>query len=188
MEKPPNPGSVLGGNQQNSFMGAVAGIYDATGARIGFFNRAEDAEYVVSLSAHIEALEARLAEAKAERDEYYARGFGLRSHVVRYLNRNVSKETLREAFMRWESASGTRFSISPAALEATPPAPMVTEALTIAHEALEAASDQILESYRTWVADDKDAKPRYGQYPRYDQVNAAIRVVSEALTASEAKQ
>lgn len=70
-------------------------------------------------------------------------------------------------------------------LEATPPAPKVTEALTIAHEALEAASDQILESYRTWVADDKDAKPRYGQYPRYDQVNAAIRVVSETLTAAQ---
>lgn len=40
--------------------------------------------------------------------------------------------------------------------------------------AMNAASDQILDSYRTWVADDTEAKPRYGQIPRYDQLNAAI--------------
>lgn len=41
-------------------------------------------------------------------------------------------------------------------------------------EALADACDQILASYRTWVADDGDAHPRPGQIPRYDRARAAL--------------
>lgn len=41
-------------------------------------------------------------------------------------------------------------------------------------EALEGACEQILDSYRTWVADDIEAHPRPGQIPRYDAARAAL--------------
>lgn len=41
-------------------------------------------------------------------------------------------------------------------------------------EALSGACDQILDSYRTWVADDTDAYPRPGQIPRYDAARTAL--------------
>lgn len=40
--------------------------------------------------------------------------------------------------------------------------------------ALEDACDQILDSYRTWVADHITAFPRPGQIPRYDRARAAL--------------
>lgn len=42
---------------------------------------------------------------------------------------------------------------------------------------LEGACEQILDSYRTWVADDSKAHPRPGQIPRYDR--------ARSLTASK---
>lgn len=38
--------------------------------------------------------------------------------------------------------------------------------------ALEGACEQILDSYRTWVADDSKAHPRPGQIPRYDRARS----------------
>ena len=73
-------------------------------------------------------------------------------------------------------------------LYTAPPAPdeRAVEALRVALDALESAREQILKDYRTWVADDTEAKPYYGQISRYDQVNAAIHEVEAALAAKEA--
>lgn len=56
--------------------------------------------------------------------------------------------------------------------------------LKMARDALETAADKMLEDYRTWVADDVAAKPRYGQIPAYDAVNAAVRECEDALCAA----
>lgn len=57
-------------------------------------------------------------------------------------------------------------------------------ALKTARNALETAADKILDDYRTWVADNTEAKPRYGQIPEYDAVNAAVRECEDALLAA----
>lgn len=126
-------------------------------------------------ATRIAALEARLAESERLKIAWFE------CHLAHQEANQSLGRANTELFKRAMDAERRVLS----ALESTPPAPKVTDALAVAHEALEAASYQILEDYRTWVADDKDAKPRYGQYPRYDQVNAAIRVVSEALTAAQ---
>lgn len=56
--------------------------------------------------------------------------------------------------------------------------------LKTARDALETAADKILDDYRTWVADDVTAKPRYGQIAAYDAVNAAVRECEDALCAA----
>ena len=38
-----------------------------------------------------------------------SRGYGLRQRVVDYLNSTADKDTLRQAFIEWETASGPRF-------------------------------------------------------------------------------
>ncbi|WP_210203041.1 hypothetical protein [Pseudaminobacter soli (ex Li et al. 2025)] len=52
-------------------------------------------------------------------------------------------------------------------------------------EALTGACEQILDSYRTWVADDVGAHPRHGQIPRYDAARAALSGASTATPADK---
>jgi hypothetical protein len=77
-------------------------------------------------------------------------------------------------------------SVSPqpdSALQSSPPVTAVDGGMV---EAMKAARDQILDSYRTWVADDMDAFPRKGQIPRYDQIVSAIAKVEAALASQPA--
>ncbi len=81
-------------------------------AEIDAHRRKVIAENERLLNALIES-NRRIATLEALADEYYARGYGLRRRVVDYLNSTASKQSLRDGFAEWESASGTRFSIAP---------------------------------------------------------------------------
>lgn len=82
----------------------------------GYDDAVEGVDMPLELSEHLSEMEAANDRATDRAAEYYARGYGLRCAVMDFLNGAIDKDALRNRFRDWEACSGTRFSMSPAAL------------------------------------------------------------------------
>ncbi len=94
------------------------------------------------------------------------------------LTREEWRELVRDGWFKAVRVTVAKLEAAESALSASN---AEAEAL---RTALEEACDQILDSYRTWVADDIEGHPRPGQIPRYDRGRALLR----ALTAAREEQ